>query len=97
MGRGGRLLVVADRRGIELVRPRGTFSFGLIPWNLVEDIQVQELSNALASRPKLVFEISGQATPFRDRFELLPSGKYERANAGQSLDAILAKRPTTPS
>jgi len=97
MGRGGRLLIVADRRGIELVLPRGTFSFGFIPWNLVEDIQAQDLSSALASRPKLVFEINGQATPFRDRFELLPSGKYERANAGRSLDAILAKRPKTPS
>lgn len=97
MGRGGHLLVVADRRGIELVRPRGTFSFGPIPWNLVEDIQVQELSNVLASRPKLLFEINGQATPFRNRLELLPSGKYERANAGRSLDAMLAKRPKTPS
>ena len=97
MGRGGRLLVVADKRGIELVRPRGTLSFGLIPWNLVEDVQVQELSNALASRPKLVFEINGQTTPFRERFELLPSGKDERANAGRSLKAILALRPTNPS
>jgi hypothetical protein len=97
MGRGGRLLVVADRRGIELVRPRGILSFGLIPWNLVEDIQVQELSNALASRPKLVFEINGQTTPFRNRFELLSSGKDERANAGRSLNAILSQRPTSSS
>ena len=94
-GRGGRVLVVADGRGIELVRPQGAFSFGLIPWSLVEEIRLEELRLPLASRPKLVFEIHGSATPFQDRFELLPEGKEERARAAQSLDAILAKHPAT--
>jgi hypothetical protein len=92
-GRGGRVLVVADGRGIELIRPQGAFSFGLIPWSLVEEVRLEDLSGALASRPKLVFEIQGRSTPFQDRFELLPVGKNERLRAIQSLDAILAKRP----
>lgn len=96
-GRGGRVLVVADGRGIELVRPEWAFSFGLIPWSLVEDVRLDNLSGPLASRPKLVFEIQGTSTPFRDRFELLPTGKQERIRAVQSLDAILARRPATLS
>jgi hypothetical protein len=92
-GCGGRVLVVADGRGIELIRPRGAFSFGLIPWSLVEEVRLEGLSGPLASRPKLVFEIQGRSTPFQDRFELLPTGKKERLLAAQSLDAILAKRP----
>jgi hypothetical protein len=96
-GRGGRVLVVADGRGIELVRPQGAFSFGLIPWNLVEEVRLEDLSGPLASRPKLVFEIQGGSTPFQDRFELLPTGKAERVGAVQSLDAILAKRSATLS
>lgn len=91
-GRGGRILVVADDGGIELIRPRGAFSFGLIPWSLVHEVRLEELSGPLASRPKLVFEIHGNATPFQDRFELLPEGKDERSHAAQSLEAILAKR-----
>jgi hypothetical protein len=96
-GRGGRVLVVADARGIELVRPQGAFSFGLIPWSLVEGVRLEDLSGPLASRPKLVFEIQGRSTPFQDRFELLPTGKVEQARAVESLDAILAKRPATLS
>ncbi|MBT8162962.1 MULTISPECIES: hypothetical protein [Arthrobacter] len=96
-GRSGRVLVVADRRGLELVRPQGAFSFGMIPWSLVKDVRLEDLSGPLASRPKLVFEIQGSSTPFQDRFELLPTDKDERAHAGQSLDAILAKRPSTHS
>jgi hypothetical protein len=96
-GRGGRVLVVADGRGIELVRPQGAFSFGLIPWSLVEEIRLEELRLPLASRPKLAFEIQGTSTPFRDRFELLPTGKEERVRAVQSVDAILARRPATLS
>ncbi|MCX2747248.1 hypothetical protein OOZ51_05385 [Arthrobacter sp. MI7-26] len=94
-GRGGRILLVADRRGIELVRPQGKFSFGLIPWNLVKEIRLEELNSPFASRPKLVFEIHGITTPFQDRFELLPTGKEERARAAQSLNAILATQPAT--
>jgi hypothetical protein len=96
-GRGGRILVVADGRGIELVRPQGKFSFGLIPWSLVDEVRLGELSGAMASRPKFVFEIQGRATPFQNHFELLPSGKEERARAVQSLNSILAKRPATHS
>jgi hypothetical protein len=92
-GRGGRLLVVADDRGIELIRPRGPFSFGLIPWSLVDEVRLEELSGQLASRPMLVFEIHGGATPFQDHFEFLPEGKDERSHAAQSLEAILSKRP----
>jgi hypothetical protein len=94
-GRGGRILVIADGRGIELVRPQGKFSFGLIPWNLVKEIRLEELKSPLASRPKLVFEIHGTTTPFQDHFELLPTGKEEQARAAQSLNAILAKHPAT--
>lgn len=94
-GRGGRILLIADERGIELVRPRGEFSFGLIPWNLVKEVRLDELTSPLASRPKLVFEIHGSATPFQDHFELLPTGKDEQARAAQSLKAILAKHPAT--
>jgi hypothetical protein len=92
-GRGGRVLAVADGRGIELIRPRRALSFGLIPWSLVQDVRLEELNAPLASRPKLVFEIQGRSTPFQDRFELLPTGKEQRARAVQSLNAILAKRP----
>lgn len=95
LGRGGYVLIVADRRGIELRKTRGSFSFGLISWGLVKEIRLEELSGALASRPKLVFEINGSGTPFQDRFELLPTGKEERSRASMTLDAILAKRPAT--
>jgi len=47
-GRGGRILLIADERGIELVRPRGRFSFGQIPWNLVNGIRLEELKLPLA-------------------------------------------------
>lgn len=94
-GRGGRILLIADGRGIELVRPQGKFSFGLIPWNLVKEIRLEELTSPLASRPKLVFEIHGSSTPFQDRFELLPTGKKEQARAAESLNAILATHPAT--
>jgi hypothetical protein len=96
-GRGGRVLVVADRRGIELVRPQGEFSFGSIPWSLVDEVRLEELGGPLANRPKLVFKIQGDSTPFQDRFELLPEGKEERAHAALSLSAILANRPATQS
>lgn len=94
-GRGGRILIIADERGIELVRPRGEFSFGLIPWNLVKEIRLDELTSPLASRPRLVFKIHGSVTPFQNRFELLPTGKDEQSRAAQSLKAILAKHPAT--
>jgi hypothetical protein len=96
-GRSGRVLVVADGRGIELVRPQRAFSFGLIPWSLVEEVRLEDLRGLLASRPKLVFEIQGGSTPFQDHFELLPTGKEERARAVQSLSAILSKRPAALS
>lgn len=92
-GRAGYLLLVADQSGIELIRPRGLFSFGLIPWALVKDIRLDVLVAPLASRPKLVIEIQGDTTPYRDIFELLPEGKEERARAAESLSAVLAKRP----
>lgn len=94
-GRGGRILLIAVERGIELVRRRGEISFGLIPWNLVKEIRLEELKSLLTTRPKLVFEILGSATPFQDHFELLPTGKDEQARAAQSLKAILAKHPAT--
>lgn len=93
--RGGRILLIADWRGIELLRPQGKFSFGLIPWNLVKNIRLEELRSPLASRPKFVFEINGSTTPFEDRFELLPTGKEEQTRAVHSLNSILAKRSTT--
>lgn len=74
-GRGGRILLIVDERGIELVRPRGRFSFGQIPWNLVNGIRLEELKLPLATRPKFVFDIHGSSTPFEDHFELLPTGK----------------------
>lgn len=94
-GRSGRIILIADGRGIELVRPRGEFSFGLIPWSLVKEIRLGELKSPLATRPKFVFEIYGGSTPFQDHFELLPTGKDEQARAAQSLKAILAKHPAT--
>jgi hypothetical protein len=95
-GRGGFLLLVADRKGLEFIRPRGLFSFGLIPWGLVKDVRLDALIAPLASRPKLVFEIQGDTTPYRDLFELLPEGKEERARAVDSLAAILSKGPIGP-
>ncbi|HKU10215.1 MAG TPA: hypothetical protein VJQ61_03175 [Sinomonas sp.] len=92
-GRGGYLLLVADHNGIELIRPRGRFSFGLVPWGLVRDIRLDALVAPLASRPKLVIEIQGDTTPYKDLFELLPEGKDERARAAESFAAIMAKGP----
>lgn len=92
-GRAGYLLLVADAGGIELIRPRGLFSFGLIPWALVKDIRLDVLTAPLASRPKLVIEIQGGSTPYSNFFELLPEGKEERASAAEKHAAILSKRP----
>lgn len=92
-GRVGYLLLVADQGGIELIRPQGLFSFGLIPWALVEEIRLDVLVAPLASRPKLVIAIQGGSTPYSDIFELLPEGKAERASAAETLAEILSMRP----
>lgn len=92
-GRYGYLLLVADERGIEFIRPRGLYSFGLVPWTLVKSVRLDVLTGLLASRPKLVIEIHGDSTPYNNHFDLVPEGKEERARANATLAAILAKRP----
>jgi hypothetical protein len=92
-GRYGYLLLVADERGIELIRPRGLFSFGIVPWPLVKSIRLDLLTAPLASRPKLVIEIHGDSTPYNNVFDLVTEGKEARANASATLAALLAKRP----
>lgn len=93
-GRFGYLLLVADERGIEFIRPRGLFSFGLVPWALVKSIRLDLLTSLLASRPKLVIEIEGDLTPYNNHFDLVHEGKDERASASATLAAVLAKRPS---
>lgn len=96
-GTGFILDLVADARGLQLVRPRRrAVFFGLVPWEQVVSVRMETLRRPLSSRPLLVIEIDSWNTPYVARLRLVPSGRQNKETGMALADMILAKKPRIP-
>jgi len=93
-GRGFILDLVADGRGLQLVRQRSRpVYFGLVPWEQVVSVRMETLRRPLGRRPLLVIEVESWGTPYVAIIRLVPSGRQNRENGMALAEMILAKRP----
>lgn len=96
-GRGFILDLVADARGLQLVRQRRRpVYFGFVPWEQVVSVRMETLRRPLSRRPLLVIEIESWGTPYVAVIRLVPSGRQNRETGMALADRILAQRPRIP-
>lgn len=96
-GTGFTLDLVADARGLQLVRQRRQpVFFGLVPWEQVVSVRMETLRRPLSRRPMLVIEIDSWNTPYVAVIRLAPSGRQNRETGMALADMILAKKPRIP-
>lgn len=96
-GRGFILDLVADARGLQLVRQRRRpVFFGIVPWEQVVSVRMETLRRPLSRRALLVIEIQSWGTPYVAVIRLVPSGRQNRETGMALADMILAKRPRIP-
>jgi hypothetical protein len=97
-GRGFILDLVADARGLQLVRQRRRpVYFGFVPWEQVVSVRLETLRRPLSRRSLLVIEIESWGTPYVAVIRLVPSVRQNRETGMALADMILAKRPRIPS
>ncbi|MEZ2392163.1 hypothetical protein AB6813_22015 [bacterium RCC_150] len=93
-GTGFILDLVADSRGLQLVRHRRQpVYFGLVPWEQVFSVRMEILRKPIGRRPMLVLEIEPGNTPYVAIIYLMPSGRQNKETGMALADMILAKRP----
>jgi hypothetical protein len=93
-GTGFILDLVADARGLQLVRQRRRpVYFGLVPWDQVVSVRMETLQRPLSRHPLLVIEIESWNTPYVAVIRLVPSGRQNRETGATLADRILKKRP----
>ena len=96
-GTGYILDLVADARGLQLVRQRRRpVHFGLVPWEQVVSVRMETLRRPLERRAMLVIEIESWDTPYVTVIRLVPSGRQNRETGMALAEMILAKRPRVP-
>lgn len=96
-GRGFILDLVADARGLQLVRQRRRpVYFGFVPWGQVVSVRMETLRRPLSRRALLVIEIESWDTPYVAVIRLVPSGRQNGETGMALADMILAKRPRMP-
>jgi len=96
-GTGFILDLVADARGLQLVRQRRQpVYFGLVPWEQVISVRMETLRKPLSRRPLLVIEIDSWGTPYVAVIRMVPSGRQNRETGMALADMILAKKPRIP-
>jgi hypothetical protein len=93
-GTGFILDLIADARGLQLVRQRRQpVFFGLVPWEKVVSVRMETLRRPVSRRPMLVIEIDSWGTPYVPIIRLVPSGRQNRETGMALADMILAKKP----
>lgn len=96
-GRGFILDLVADARGLQLVRQRRRpVYFGLVPWEKVVSVRMETLRRPLSRRALLVLELDSWETPYVAVIRLVPSGRQNRETGMALADMILAKQRRIP-
>ena len=96
-GTGYILDLVADARGLQLVRQRRRpVYFGLVPWEQVVSVRMETLRRPLERRAMVVIEIESWDTPYVTVIRLVPSGRQNRETGMALAEMILAKRPRVP-
>ena len=96
-GTGYILDLVADARGLQLVRQRRRpVHFGLVPWEQVVSVRMETLRRPLERRAMLVIEIESWGTPYVAAIRLVPSGRQNRETGMALAEMILAERPRVP-
>src|SRR6478609_820882 len=96
-GTGFVLDLVADDRGVQLVRQRRRpVYFGLVPWEQVVAVRMETLRRPLSRRPLVVIEVESWGTPYVAVIRLVPSGRQNTETGLALADMILAKRPRIP-
>ncbi|MGY3320608.1 hypothetical protein [Arthrobacter sp. TE12232] len=96
-GRGFILDLVADARGLQLVRQRRRpVYFGIVPWERVVSVRMDTLRRPLSRRALLVIEIESRDTQYVAIIRLVPSGRQNRETGMTLADLILARRPRIP-
>jgi len=96
-GTGFVLDLVADDRGLQLVRQRRRpVYFGLVPWEQVVAVRMETLRRPLSRRPLVVIEVESWGTPYVAVIRLVPSGRQNTETGLALADMILAKRPRIP-
>ena len=96
-GAGFVLDLVADDRGLQLVRQRRRpVYFGLVPWEQVVSVRMETLRRPLSRRPLVVIEVESWGTPYVAVIRLVPSGRQNTETGLALADMILAKRPRIP-
>ena len=96
-GTGFVLDLVADDRGLQLVRQRRRpVYFGLVPWEQVVSVRMENLRRPLSRRPLVVIEVESWGTPYVAVIRLVPSGRQNTETGLALADMILAKRPRIP-
>ena len=91
------LELVADDRGLQLVRQRRrSVYFGLVPWEQVVSVRMETLRRPLSRRPLVVIEVESWGTPYVAVIRLVPSGRQNTETGLALADMILAKRPRIP-
>jgi len=96
-GTGFVLDLVADDRGLQLVRQRRRpVYFGLVPWEQVVSVRMESLRRPLSRRPLVVIEVESWGTPYVAVIRLVPSGRQNTETGLALADMILAKRPRIP-
>ncbi|WP_459385434.1 hypothetical protein [Arthrobacter humicola] len=96
-GTGFVLDLVADDRGLQLVRQRRRPAyFGLVPWEQVVSVRMETLRRPLSRRPLVVIEVESWGTPYVAVIRLVPSGRQNTETGLALADMILAKRPRIP-
>ena len=89
--------LVADDRGLQLVRQRRRpVYFGLVPWEQVVSVRMETLRRPLSRRPLVVIEVESWGTPYVAVIRLVPSGRQNTETGLALADMILAKRPRIP-
>jgi len=89
--------LVADDRGLQLVRQRRRpVYFGLVPWEQVVAVRMETLRRPLSRRPLVVIEVESWGTPYVAVIRLVPSGRQNTETGMALADMILAKRPRIP-
>jgi len=89
--------LVADDRGLQLVRQRRRpVYFGLVPWEQVVAVRMETLRRPLSRRPLVVIEVESWGTPYVAVIRLVPSGRQNTETGLALADMILAKRPRIP-
>lgn len=93
-GAGFILDLIADARGLQLVRQRRSpVYFGLVPWEKVISVRMETLRRPLERRPLLVLEVESFDTPYVAIIRLVPSGRQNKESGVELADMILAQCP----